>query len=381
MLFLCLLFLLVNMQFLDAAQQSKSKIKFDLSKLHPVIQKYLEDGSSDDKFTAEVYQECCAKTQVMFLDDAVDKNDYAKIKELVEQNVDVNANITSDQDIRSGCLEKRALHIAAARGYVLAVEELLKAKNIDVNVVGAFHNKYNGASFVDMTPLMLALTCGNVTFPYSKTRPVIFGLIIDYERIVRLLIKHGADVTAVTQGDNTCRDALLFAIQYCTHEMIKTLLNNGANVHATYQGGFWNYQTVLKNAIDRKDLGILKMVLDAGADIEEEITVRLSHDKTIETTPLCYCLKEIVGGKVHLNLLEELLFRGAKMDASYDGETWESMMHKAYSDGAIKGIFERVDKRTKEFAEQAEKIVAPEFLLLDLAKIVSEYIAAPIGKS
>lgn len=360
---------------LDASQQSKSKIKFDLSKLHPVIQKCLEDYSSDDEFTAEEYQDCCAQTQVMFLDDAVNKNDYAKIKELVEQNVDVNANITSDQDIRSGCLRKRALHIAAARGYVHAVEELLKAKNVDVNVIGAFHNKYSGTSFVDMTPLMLALTCGKVVVPRE------IGLIIDYEKIVRLLIKYGADVTAVTQGDNTCRDALLFALQYGTADMIKVLLDNGANVHATYQQGFWNYQTVLKNAIDRKDLGILKMVLDAGADIEEEITVRLSYDKTIETTPLCYCLKKIDRIKDRLAWVEELLFRGAKMDASYDGETCESMMHKEYSDGAIKGILERVDKRNKELADQAEKIIAPEFLLLDLAKIVSEYIAAPIGKS
>lgn len=375
MLYILMVFLSVSV-FLEAAQKSRYTTKFDISKLHPEIQKCLKDDSSDDEFTVEDYQECCAQTKVLYLADAVDKNDHAKIKELVKQDVDVNADITSDKDMRSGCLDKVALHVAAVRGYVQSVEELLKAKNININAAGAFHDTSRSVSYVRMTPLMLALACGKVVVPRA------IGLIIDYERIVRLLIKHGADVTAVTQENNTCQDALLFALQYGTADMIKTLLKNGANVHATYQQGYWNYQSVLKNAIDRKDLKIVKMLLDAGADVEEEIIIRLELDQAIITKPLCYCLmRRIEPGSGRLTLLEEFLLRGASMDANYNGTSFEDMLRREYGDEPIKKLLGRIDTRNKETAEQAKQILAPELLLLDLAKIVSEYIAAPITLS
>jgi len=369
MLYILMLFLSAS-TFLNAAQQSKSKIKFDLSKLHSNYRHF-----ACQNLSPEEYQDVCRKSKISFLVDALANDDVAKIQDLIRDGVDVNAIVDVDEGLRIGCFTttSTALHVVAQWGYVRAARELLKSHTINIDSVGVFRNIN---SYQSMTPLLLAISQAEVVVTQA-TKKDWFHLDAaeEYEKIVDILIQHGAIVTTVKCDDTSTEDALLFAIKHGTPRMVKMLLDAGANIHATYDG-----YSVLRNALDRQNHEILKLLLDYGVNVDEKIATFTFAS----ILPIDYLIFEYYtqNKKTMPSMIEELLFRGATILAP-DVHSFKIALKErgGFTSQEIQQTFENLNKRNKDFAIQAEKIIAPEFLLLDLAKIVSEYIAAPIGKS
>lgn len=291
MFFMLLLFLSAS-TLLDAAQLSKSKIKFDVSKLHS---NYRHLAYQD--LTPEEYQDICRKSKIFFLADALISDDVAKIQDLIRDGVDVDATIAVDEGLRNGYYKvtSKALHVVAQWGYVRAARELLKSPTIDVDSVGRFINSTT-QSLEYMTPLMLAISQAKVVITRATKKDWHqLNAAEEYEKIVELLINNKASVTTVTKWGVTTYDALLFAIDHGTPRMVEMLIAAGANID--------------------DDVEFFKAALKA---------------------------------------------------------------RESFAPEQIQQILERVDKRNKEFIAQTEKVLVPEFLIPDLAKIVSEYVAVPI---
>lgn len=161
---------------------------------------------------------------------------------------------------------------------------------------------------------------------------------------------------------------------------------------------------VMKKAIDTGDVKTFKKILYAGADSEQKIKMDDDTDTTeLEEMVSLHCLlwrlehsTEKATQEDTCQMIEEALYYGARTDIKvlhWDGheETLDSLLQQRMCSSTVDGgsvgdsylckAVWNVERRNKELAVQAEKIIAPEFLLLDLAKIVSGYIAAPIGKS
>ena len=83
---------------------------------------------------------------------------------------------------------------------------------------------------------------------------------------VRLLIDHGADVNA--RSDGLGRTALLIAAGYPgTSSVLELLLDNGADLRATDPSGY----TALAMAMRSSDVGVLRFLVDQGMDPGREV--------------------------------------------------------------------------------------------------------------
>lgn len=370
MFFMLVLFLSASM-FLDAAQQSNCKQKFDCSKLHALCKWF----GYDKELTVEEYKTLCRRSKISFLTDALLCDDVAKIQDLVRDDVDVNAIIDVDEGLRNGYYktDSTALHVVAQWGQVRAAREFLRAPTINVNSIGVFKNSSTNY-YEYMTPLMLAISQAKVVVTQAtKKNWCHLNAAEEYEKIVELLMQHGAIVTTVKYDDTSTEDALVFAIKHGTPRMVQMLLAAGANIQATYDG-----YSVLRNALDRQDHEILKLLLDYGVNVDEKIkTVAYGECRPINYLIFEHHIKE-KKDVPNPSMIEELLFRDPNINDEVSSFKI-ALKGAGYTSEQIQQIFERVDKRIKEFIGQAEKILTPEFLLLDLTKIVSDYIAAPMA--
>jgi len=189
--------------------------------------------------------------------DAVERQDWAAARSLVDQRLDVNARQadgttaiawashwahleTVDLLIRGGAdvnlttdLGVTPLALAAKNGSVPLVDRLLAA-NADPNL----------ASSGGETPLMIAAHVGSDT-------------------IVRALIARGAQPDAA--ATTTRQTPLMFAIAEGHARAVKALLEAGADPRAKSTGGF----TPLLFAARHGDLASAGLLLDAGVDVNE----------------------------------------------------------------------------------------------------------------
>ena len=83
--------------------------------------------------------------------------------------------------------------------------------------------------------------------------------------VVKTLVQDGADVNTVVKNENYNYSALLLAVKGDSSEIVKTLIDAGANINAK-NGGGW---TALMIAIKKPEM--TKMLIDAGADVNYSI--------------------------------------------------------------------------------------------------------------
>ena len=156
---------------------------------------------------------------------AIQSGDTAAVARLIDDGV--SANITDEEGIP-------VLMLATLFADAECVEVLLEG--------GADPNQ---ADAVGATALMWAVP--------------------DLEK-VRLLIDHGADVNA--RSDGLGRTALLIAAGYPgTSSVLELLLDHGADQRATDPNGF----TALAMAMRSSDVGVLRFLVDRGMDPGEEV--------------------------------------------------------------------------------------------------------------
>ena len=132
------------------------------------------------------------------------------------------------------------------------IQERIKAATSEVNMEffdgwieedkdGSKRNKLN-AWISLFPPLMVAITHGDAF-------------------VVKTLIQEGADVNTVVKNEDYNYSALLLAANGDSPEIVKTLIDAGANINAKNGGGWTALMLVAKKP------EIAKMLIDAGADV------------------------------------------------------------------------------------------------------------------
>jgi uncharacterized protein len=199
-----------------------------------------------------------APSEDLRLVNAVKNRDRTAVRSLMQQHINVNAAQpdgttalawaanrddleTADLLIRAGAKVNAAndygvtpLSLACTNRNAAMVERLLKA--------GA---DPNAALWTGETPVMVCARTGNV-------------------ETVKLLLSHGADPNAKeTQQGQT---ALMRAVAEKHPEVVRALIDRGADVRARSKGGF----TALLFASQQGEVASAKMLLAAGADVNEK---------------------------------------------------------------------------------------------------------------
>jgi ankyrin repeat protein len=156
--------------------------------------------------------------------EAVKKTDTVAVRALIKQDVDVNA---SEGDGRT------ALHWAAYRSDQETVNVLIEA--------GA---RVNATTDLGITPLWVACTSGNTGIiaklveagadpniaPETDGTPLMIASRTGNAAAVKLLLAHGADVNAKEGARG--QTALMWAVAEQHPDVVRVLLESGANVHA-----------------------------------------------------------------------------------------------------------------------------------------------------
>ena len=174
------------------------------------------------------------------------------VRLLVNNHVPANVNqgiFGSDEECADIPLLRKCngitpLMMATAEGYVNIVKYLLQ-HGADVDATQYFGGSHNGR-----TALTVAAIHGNV-------------------KVGKILVEHGADVNAAMfdAGDNSGSTPLMAAVS-CDHvKFTKFLLKNGVNVNATNYSEARKNWTALVYAVNAGSEEIVKLLLEAGANI------------------------------------------------------------------------------------------------------------------
>jgi ankyrin repeat protein len=234
------------------------------------------------------------------LADAAQRGDTQTVQALIKKKADVNAPQADGAT---------ALHWAAYRGDAESTAALIRAR-ANVNA----RNNYG------VTPLALAAQQGSapvldlllkagvnpndpINFVNSGETPVMTAARSSRVDAVATLVRAGADVNAKETWSG--QTALMWAAAQGDSAMVSALLEMGANLHATSNGG----TTPFMFAVRKGDVRTVQAMLSAGADVNE----KRSGDFA---TPL---LIAIINGNE--DLVDLLLDKGA--DPNAEGGTTE----------------------------------------------------------
>lgn len=259
----------------------------------------------------------------VILVNAVAQRDAATVSSLLQQGVDVN---TPQAD---GTMP---LHWAVQWDDLGTADLLIRA---GANV--------NAANNFGVTPLRLACTNGNGTMvqrllnaganPNALSMgepPLLTATHAGALEPVRLLLGYGANVNAkeTTQGQT----ALMWAAAAKRPDIVRVLVENGADVHAHSNGGF----TPLLFSTRAGDLDSGRILVTAGADVNEnapDLSQALSEREGVGANDTRYISPLLVATvRGHASFAKYLLEQGADPNADGAGYTalhwaagsWES---------------------------------------------------------
>ena len=244
------------------------------------------------------------------LADAAEKMDRARIRTLLAQRVDVNAQQADGMT---------ALHWAAYRDELELARQLVRA---GANVKAA--NRYG------VTPLSLACTNGdggmvalfitagvdvNAALPGGET-PLMTASRTGNLAAVKALINHGAKVDA--KDDRRGQTALMWAAAEGHAPIVQALIDADADFKARVPSGL----SPLMFAVREGRADVVRVLLKAGADVNETISVegrRRGYGGGLPpagTTPLLLAVRN-----AHFELASVLLDAGANPNADLPGYT------------------------------------------------------------
>ena len=196
--------------------------------------------------------------QAADLPDAAEQRDWEAVRSLLEQKADVNARQGDGATV---------LHWAAHWNDRETAELVIEA-GADVNAA----NDYG------VTPLLLACVNGsvmmvdmllgagadpNAALPTGET-PLMKAARTGNAATVQSLLAAGADVNA--RESRQGQTALMWAVAQRHPEVARALIDNGADVHASSNGGF----TALLFAARLGNLDSVRALLAAGADVNAQ---------------------------------------------------------------------------------------------------------------
>lgn len=213
----------------------------------------LNNSKDEDKSKADLLVEACIN------------HDKVAIDFLLEKGISVNVK---DKD---GCTP---LIAACYRGYKDIVEYLLKI-GADPNDRGYVYSQELTKVVCDGTPLVVAIKMRNTDvvnilvkekkikinekIEFGKTA-LMYAVENDCENIVKTLVENGANINSIPVGGES---ALITAVCKGNENIVKILLENGADVnYESYNG------TALKLAIENKNMSLVKLLIDNFANLD-----------------------------------------------------------------------------------------------------------------
>jgi hypothetical protein len=211
-----------------------------------------------DKWVAKQHVEAAERKRLLDLKPAQDRFHHAVDYGQVDE---VEAFLANPGEVDVNYMRGRyysALQVAVMRGYERVVQILLE-HGADVSAVNAQND----------TALHTAL-CS----PNHKR----------YERIVLALLLHGADVNTHGREGQT---PMHFAVRFKSSAIVKILLNHGADISRSDEGGYnamhaVALRTIGSTAVQNK---ICRMFLDNGSDVRFKLAVLLQRANLDDEMP------------------------------------------------------------------------------------------------
>jgi ankyrin repeat protein len=188
------------------------------------------------------------------LHDAAQKGDIVKVRQLLEQGMDVNARDN---------YKDTPLHEAVDRANT-DVAKLLIEKGADVNARG-HHQKtplHKAAirANTDVAKLLIEKGADVNARDNSQWTPLDHAAVVGNTDVAKLLIERGADVNAKDEGQAT---PLHNAANCGQTDVAKLLIEKGADVNARDR----NQWTPLHNAVRWGKTDVAKLLIENGADV------------------------------------------------------------------------------------------------------------------
>lgn len=207
--------------------------------------------------------------------DATKKNDFGKIKQLINSGANILAQDNEGKTALDMAKEKNNPEIlnlfkeklsyelwgAARKNDFEKIKQLLNL-GADIN-----HQNYDGCTILDdlvsrsenenMIAFLLELGAKpNINHKYDRPQPLMIAVAWGYKDIVNLLIKFGAEVNKISKISG--RTPLFNAVYHKNHEIVEILLNSGANILAQDNDG----KTALDLAKEKNSPEIIKLLND-----------------------------------------------------------------------------------------------------------------------
>lgn len=195
--------------------------------------------------------------------------DPVKSKLLIEHGAQVNVQS------RQG---RTPLILAAKSDSSAGIVRLMLAKGADPNVKDSRGETAlllaAGTGDTETMRLLMAKGADVNTANAQGDTPIMFAALGNSLDAVKLLLAKGANVNAATTSYHTVRHgqiplikltALIYAAPYASPELVRTLIEAGANVNAQDARGLSPLMVAV--ATERQDLEIVRMLLRAGADV------------------------------------------------------------------------------------------------------------------
>jgi ankyrin repeat protein len=245
--------------------------------------------------------------------DAIKKSDTAAVRALLAQKVNVNA---AEIDGTT------PLHWAAHFENVDAAGQLVRA-GADVNVQNRYGSTPLSEACISGNAAMIELLLNaganaNAALPEGET-PLMTASRSGNPLAVKLLLAHGADVNAVDAVRG--QTALMWAAAEGNTDVVSVLLAGGVDMKKQTAAGFTAFLFAVRNG----QMGPVRVMLDAGADVNEILTLanpltqrRFQNNTRRVEGPTALTLAT---GNGHFELAAYLLDRGANPNLAAGGRT------------------------------------------------------------
>ena len=235
-----------------------------------------------------------------------------------------------------------AFLFAVRSGNADTVRLLLDKVSIDINHQSEYELRDDERYTIMPTPLMLAARYGHTD-------------------VMKLLIEKGADVSIiekalslVTKHGHIASVRLLFELGLANanstdhwetpiltiasgnghKDLVQFLLDNGAEVNRL--GGFWGYETAIRDAVFGNHIEIVQLLLDAGADVNLGEKIGNLKSNNAQPVLVLYMVCDTYGEKINMDMLKLLLDAGVNVNAM--DNLHETALYKAAENGDIDAV-------------------------------------------
>ena len=235
-----------------------------------------------------------------------------------------------------------AFLLAVRSGNADTVRLLLDKVSIDINHQSEYELRDDERYTIMPMPLMLTARYGHTD-------------------VMKLLIEKGADVSIIekalslaTKHGHIACVRLLFELGLANanstdhwenpiltiasgnghKDLVQFLLDNGAEVNRL--GGFWGYETAIKDAVFGNHIEIVQLLLDAGADVNLGDKIGKLKSNNAYPVLVLYMVCDTYGEKINMDMLKLLLDAGANVNAM--DNLHETALYKAAENGDIDAV-------------------------------------------